>query len=52
MGLISDNSDAIKPAQRPKIGTIRQQKIISTKSGKDSGRAVVQSLWTTGRVRM
>ena len=43
-----NNSDAIKPEQRPKMGTIHQQKIVSAKSGKDSGELVVESVWTTG----
>ena len=43
-----NNSDAIKPEQRLKMGTIHHQKIISTKSGKDSGELVVQSVWTNG----
>ena len=43
-----NNSDAIKPEERAKMGTIHQQKILSTKSGRDSGELVVDSLWTTG----
>src|ERR1700734_763302 len=43
-----NNSDAIKPADREKMGTIHQQKIISTKSGRDSGELVAESVWTTG----
>jgi Methane oxygenase PmoA len=43
-----NNSDAIKPADREKMGTIHQQKIVSTKSGRDSGELVVDSVWTTG----
>src|SRR6202047_2269945 len=43
-----NNSDAIKPADREKMGTIHQQKIVSTKSGRDSGELVVDSIWTTG----
>ncbi len=30
-----NNSDAIKPEDRPKMGTIHQSKIVSTKSGAD-----------------
>ena len=30
------------------MGTIHQQKIVSTKSGRDSGELVVDSVWTTG----
>jgi hypothetical protein len=43
-----NNSDAIKPADREKMGTIHQQRIVSTKSGRDSGELVVESVWTTG----
>jgi hypothetical protein len=43
-----NNSDAIKPEQKPKMGTIHHQKIVSVKSGKDSGELVVESLWTNG----
>jgi hypothetical protein len=43
-----NNSDAIKPADRPKMGTIHQQKIVSTKSGRDRGELVAESVWTTG----
>jgi hypothetical protein len=44
-----NNSEAIKPADREKMGTIHQQKIVSTKSGRDSGELVVDSIWTTGK---
>jgi hypothetical protein len=44
-----NNSGAIKPADREKMGAIRQQKIVSTKSGRDSGELVVDSIWTTGK---
>src|SRR5882757_9717135 len=43
-----NNSDAIKPEGRSKMGTIYQQKIVSTKSGRDSGELVVDSIWITG----
>jgi hypothetical protein len=43
-----NNSDAIKPADREKMGTIHQQRIVSTKSGRDSGELAVDSVWTTG----
>ena len=46
-----NNSDAIKPADREKMGTIHQQRIVSTKSGRDSGELVVDSVWTTGTGR-
>ena len=42
-----NNSDAIKPEDRPKYGTVTQDRIVSTKSGKDSGELVVESTWTT-----
>ena len=42
-----NNSDAIKPEDRPKYGTIAQDRIVSTRSGKDSGELVVESTWTT-----
>jgi hypothetical protein len=43
-----NNSDAIPEAQRPKMGSITMTRIVSTKSGKDKGEMVVESLWTTG----
>ncbi len=43
-----NNSDAIPEAQRPKMGSIRQERIVSTKSGKDRGELTVDSVWTTG----
>jgi hypothetical protein len=43
-----NNSDAIKPADRGKMGTIHHQKIVSTRSGRDRGELVVTSVWTTG----
>jgi len=43
-----NNSDAIKPDAQPKMGTIHQDKIVSTKSGAHSGELVVTSVWTTG----
>jgi Methane oxygenase PmoA len=43
-----NNSDAIKAEDRGKMGTIHQQKIVSTKSGRDQGELVVESTWTTG----
>ena len=42
-----NNSDAIKPEDRPKYGTITQDRVVSTKSGKDAGELVVESTWTT-----
>ena len=43
-----NNSDAIKPENRSKMGTIYQKKIVSTKSGRDRGELVVESIWVTG----
>lgn len=43
-----NNSDAIKPENRTKMGTILQTKIVSTKSGSDRGELVVESVWITG----
>jgi hypothetical protein len=43
-----NNSDAIKPEGRAKMGSIFQKKIVSTKSGADRGELVVESVWITG----
>lgn len=43
-----NNSDAIKPEDRAKMGTIRQTGILSTKSGPNQGELVVGSVWITG----
>src|SRR5947199_7042104 len=43
-----NNSDAIKPEGRGKMGTIHQEKIVSTKSGANSGELVATSVWETG----
>ncbi len=43
-----NNSDAIKPQDRAKMGTILQTKIVSTKSGPNRGELVVDSVWVTG----
>jgi hypothetical protein len=43
-----NNSDAIKPENRVKMGTILHTRIVSTKSGPDSGELVVESKWITG----
>jgi hypothetical protein len=42
-----NNSDAIKPEQRTKMGTIHHEKIVSAKSGA-KGELVVDSVWETG----
>src|SRR5580658_8486232 len=43
-----NNSDAIKPEDRSKMGTILQTKVVSTKSGSEYGELVVESIWVTG----
>jgi hypothetical protein len=43
-----NNSDAIKPADRPKYGTITMDKIVSSKSGANSGELVTESTWIAG----
>lgn len=43
-----NNSDAIKPEARNKMGTIEHQRIVSTKNGRDNGELVVESIWITG----
>jgi len=43
-----NNSDAIKPADRSKYGTITLDKIISTKSGRSSGELTTLSTWVAG----
>ena len=40
-----NNSDAIKPADAPKMGTILHRSIISTKSGADRGELVAEADW-------
>ncbi len=44
-----NNSDAIKPENRAMMGTIAFKKVVSTKSGPDSGELVVESTWITGK---
>ncbi len=43
-----NNSQAIPAQNRVKMGTIQQQKILSTRSGQDSGELEVQCLWVAG----
>src|SRR3954447_13070765 len=43
-----NNSEAIKPADAPKMGTVLHTKVISSKSGANSGELVVESIWMTG----
>jgi hypothetical protein len=40
-----NNSDAIKPAAAPKMGTILHRRIVSAKSGADRGELVTESDW-------
>src|ERR1700729_3417736 len=43
-----NNSNAIKPQGRSKMGSVYEKKIVSTKSGADQGELVVESIWITG----
>jgi hypothetical protein len=43
-----NNSDAIKPADRAKYGTVRFDKIVSATSGANSGELVTESTWIAG----
>ena len=43
-----NNSDAIRPEDRHKMGTIEQTKIVSTTSGSGRGELVVDSVWIIG----
>lgn len=43
-----NNSDAIKPEDRAKYGTIRFARIVSSKGGANRGELVVDSIWQTG----
>ena len=43
-----NNSDAIKPENRSKMGTILQERIVSTQSGDNLGTLVAESVWVTG----
>ena len=40
-----NNSDAIKPDQQPKMGTILHRKIVEAKGGNDKGSLVVETDW-------
>ncbi len=44
-----NNSDAIKPEDRAKMGSIYPEKVVSTKSGANSGELTVTSTWVTGK---
>lgn len=43
-----NNSEAIKPENRAKMGTILHSRVVSTKSGANRGELVVESVWITG----
>lgn len=43
-----NNSEAIKPENSPKMGSIVFDKIVSSKSGRDSGELVTESTWIDG----
>jgi Family of unknown function (DUF6807) len=43
-----NNSDAIPPARRAKMGSIDFKKIVSTRSGPNRGELVTESTWVTG----
>ena len=43
-----NNSDAIKPEDKHKYGSIRMEKIVSAKSGADRGELTVDEVWRTG----
>ncbi len=43
-----NNSDAIKPADRSKYGTVKLDKVVSSKSGANSGELVTESTWIAG----
>ena len=42
-----NNSEAIKPQDAPKMGTIRHRSILSTKSGAEQGELEVEADWLT-----
>ena len=44
-----NNSTAIKPEDRVKMGTIRQERIVSSHSGAQTGDLTVEAAWITGR---
>jgi len=43
-----NNSEAIPPARKPKMGSIVFKKIVAAKSGPKSGELVTESTWVTG----
>jgi hypothetical protein len=42
-----NNSDAIKPDQAPKMGTVFHRKVVGAKSGADQGELTVETAWMT-----
>lgn len=44
-----NNSGAIKPEQKPKMGSIHHTRIVSSHSGKGKGDLTVESTWTNGQ---
>jgi len=42
-----NNSDAIKAADAPKMGTIYHRRIVDAKSGNDAGELTVETAWMT-----
>jgi len=42
-----NNSEAIKPQDAPKMGTIRHRSVVSAKSGSDEGELEVEADWLT-----
>lgn len=42
-----NNSDAIKPDQAPKMGTVFHRRIVGAKSGADQGELTVETAWMT-----
>lgn len=44
-----NNSDAIKPEDRSKMGDVVFKKVLSTRSGSNSGQLDVESTWITGQ---
>jgi len=44
-----NNSDAIKPENRSKMGDVVFKKVLSTRSGPDRGELAVESTWVTGQ---
>ena len=44
-----NNSDAIKPEDRSKMGDVVFKKVLSTRSGSDRGELDVESTWVTGQ---